>query len=84
MALFFKSLEFKVAKAVTKEFVDAYGDEVTWSEATTKDYEANIKAQYGLTHVLNDDDLSRVINCESAFEVSNDLLITHEGTSQVK
>ena len=37
-----------------------------------------------MTQVLNDDDLSRVINYKSAFEVWNDSLITHEGTSQVK
>jgi len=49
-----------------------------------KDYEANAKAQYALTQVLNDDDLSRVINCKSAYEVWNALIITHEGTSQVK
>jgi len=33
---------------------------------------------------LNDDDLSRVINCKSTYEVWNDLIITHEGTFQVK
>jgi len=33
---------------------------------------------------LNDDDLSRVINCKSTYEVWNDLIVTHEGTSQVK
>jgi len=33
---------------------------------------------------LNDDDLSHVINCKSTYEVWNDLIITHEGTSQVK
>ena len=49
-----------------------------------KDYQANEKAQYALAQALNDDDLSRVINCKSAFEVWNDFLITHEGTSQVK
>ena len=32
----------------------------------------------------NDDNLSCVINCKSAYEVWNDLIITHEGTSQVK
>ena len=52
--------------------------------ATAKDYEANAKAQYALTQALNDDDLSHVINCKSAFEAWNDLLITHEGTSQIK
>jgi len=42
------------------------------------------KAQYALTQVLNDDDLSRVINCKSAYEVWNDLTITRDGTFQVK
>jgi len=37
-----------------------------------------------MTQALNVDDLSHVINCKSAFEAWNDLLITHEGTSQVK
>ena len=78
MTLFLKSLRFRVAKAVTKEFVEPHSDENTWSE------EANAKTQYALTQALNDDDLSRVINCKSVFEVWNDLIITHEGTSQVK
>ena len=84
MNLFLKSLGVKVAKAITKEFVESHGDEETWSDATAKDYEANAKAQYALTQGLNGDDLSRVINCKSAFEVWNYLIITYEGTSQVK
>ena len=82
--LFLKSLGVRVAKAITKEFVEPHGDENTWSEATAKDYEANVKTQYALTQTLNDDDLSCVINCKSAYEVWNDLIITHEGTSQGK
>ena len=69
IALFLKSLEIKVAKAITKEFVEPQGDEDTWSDAIAKDYEANAKAQYVLTQTLNDDDLSRVINCKLAYEV---------------
>jgi len=84
MNLFLKSLGVKVAKAITKEFIEPHSDEDTWSEATTKDYEANAKTQYALTQALNDDDLSRVINCKYAYEVWNDLIITHEGPSQVK
>ena len=76
MTLFLKSLGVRVAKAITKEFIEPRDDEDTWSEATTKDYEANTKAQYALTQALNDDDFSRVINCKSTFEVWNDLLIT--------
>ena len=52
------------------------------AEATATDYEANTKAQYALTQALNDDDLSRVINCKIAYEIWNDLIITREGTSQ--
>jgi len=67
MNLFLKSLRVRVAKAITKEFVEPHSDENTWSEATAKDYEANAKAQYALTQVLNDDDLSCVINCKSTY-----------------
>ena len=49
-----------------------------------KDYEVNARAQYALTQALNEDDRSRVIDCKSAYEVWNVLIITHEGTSQVK
>jgi len=38
MNIFLKSLGVRVAKAITKEFVEAHGDEDTWSEATAKDY----------------------------------------------
>jgi len=44
MTLFLKSLGFRVAKAITKEFVKPHGDEDSWFEATAKDYEANTKA----------------------------------------
>ena len=71
-----KVLRFRVVKVVTKEYVGPHGDEDTWSEFTAKDYEANARAQYALTQYLNDDDLSRVINCKSAYEVWNDLIIT--------
>ena len=84
MNLFLKSLEVRVAKAITKKLIELHGDEDTWSEATAKDYEANAKVQYALIQALNDDDLSRVINCKSTYEVWNDLINTHEGTSQVK
>ena len=84
MTLFLKSIGVRVAKAITKEFVEFHGDEDRWSEATAKHYKVNAKAQYALTQALNDDDLSHLINCKSAYEVWNDLIITHEGTSQVK
>jgi len=84
MNLFLKSLGVRVVKAITEEFVEPHGDEDTWSEVTAKDNETNAKAQYALTQALNDDDLSRVINCKSTYDVWKDLIITHEGTSQVK
>ena len=59
MTLFLKSLGVRVAKAITKEFAKCRSDVDTWFEAIAKDYEANAKAQYALTLVLNDDDLSR-------------------------
>ena len=53
MNLFLKFLGVKVAKAITKEFIEPHGDEDTWSEVTAKDYEANAKTQYALTQALN-------------------------------
>ena len=82
MTLFLKFLGVRVVKAITKDFIEPQGDE--WSDAMAKDYEANAKAQYALTQALDDDYLSRVINCKYAYEVWNDLIITHEETSQVK
>ena len=84
MNIFLKSLGVRVAKAFTKEFNKPHGDKDTWSEATVKNYEANAKSQYALIQALNDNDISRVINCKSVYEVLNDLIIIHDGTSQVK
>ena len=84
MNLLLKSIRIRVAKGITKEFIEPHGDEDTWSEATAKNYEANSKTQYALIQALNDDNLSHIINCKSAYEVWNDLIITHEGTAQVK
>ena len=78
------NLFLKFLGVVAKEFIEPHSDEDIWSEVTAKDYETNAKAQYVLTQTLNDDDLSCVINCKSAYEVWNDLIITHEGTYQVK
>ena len=69
MTLFLKSLGFRVGKVVTIKIVEPHRDVDTWSKATTKDYEANAKAQYALTQALNDNDLSRVINCKSVYKV---------------
>ena len=68
MNIFLKFLEVRVVKAITKEFIEPHDDEDTWSKATAKDYEVNAKALYALTHALNDDDFSRVINFKSAYE----------------
>ena len=58
MNLCLKSLGVRVARAITKEFIEPLTDEISWSEDTTKDYEANARAQYSLTQALNEDDLS--------------------------
>jgi len=49
-----------------------------------KKFEANAKAHYALIATLNDDDISRVINCKFACEIWSNLLATNEGTSQIK
>jgi len=59
--LFLESLSVRVAKTISKEFVEPYGDEKTWYEAIAKDYKANSKAQYALTQALNDDDLHMLL-----------------------
>jgi len=69
---------------MTKPFSVPAGDENTWSDFTTKDFDANAKAHYALLQALNDDDIARVINCKSTYEIWLHLMITHEGTSQVK
>jgi len=43
MTLFLKTLEFRVVKAVTKEFLESHSNENTGSEAIAKDYEANLR-----------------------------------------
>jgi len=81
MALFLKSLRSKVAKAVTKGFKEPQGDEDTWSEIENKEFDAKSKAHYALMQALNDDHLSHVINCISAYEFWQFLITIHEGTS---
>jgi len=44
MNLVLKFLGVRVAKAITKEFIEPHSDEDTWSETTAKDYEVNINA----------------------------------------
>jgi len=69
---------------VTKPFSISISDENTWSDITTKEFDANAKAHYALLQALNDDDIAMVIYCKSAYEIWTYLAVTHEGTSQVK
>jgi len=49
MTIFLKSLRVRVAKDITKDFIEPQGDEDTWSDVMAKDCEANAKAQYTRT-----------------------------------
>ena len=49
-----------------------------------EEFNANARAHYALLQALNDDDTSRVIHYKSAYEIWTHLLVTYEGTSQVK
>ena len=69
---------------VTKLFIVPDSDEDTWSKIATKEFDANAKAHYALFQALNDDDVDRVIHCEFALDIWSHLVVTHEGTSQVK
>jgi len=84
MTVFLQSLGNQVAKAVTKPFSVPSGDEDTWSDIATKEFDANAKAYYALLQALNDDDIARVIHCKFTYEIWSHLVVTHEGTSQVK
>jgi len=84
MTEFLHSLGSRVAKVVIKPFSVSIGDEDTWSDITTKEFDANAKAHYALLQALNDDDIARVIHCKSAHEIWTLLVVTHEGTLQVK
>ena len=83
MTVFLQSLRSRVAKAVTKPFSVPTGDEDTWSDITTKEFDANAKVHLycfkpwtmttyqGHSLQIRLQDLSH-------------LVVTHEGTSQVK
>jgi len=47
---------------VTKPFSVPIGDDDTWSDIATREFDANAKAHYALFQVLNDDDIARVIH----------------------
>ena len=80
MTIFLQSLGNQVAKAVTKSFSVPNGDVDTWSEITTKEFDANAKTHYVLLQALNDDDIARVIYCKSDHEIWSHMVVTHEGT----
>ena len=84
MIVFLQSLGSRVLKVVTKPFSVPTGDEDTWSDIATKKFDANAKAHNVLLLALNEDDLARVIHCKSAYEIWSHLVVTQEGTSQVK
>ena len=67
-----------------KPFSIPDGDDYTWSDIATKEFDANSKTRYVLFQALNDDDIVRVIHCKFAYEIWSHLMVTHEGTSQVK
>ena len=48
MTIILQSLGSPVAKAVTKSFSAPLGDEDTWSDIATKEFDANAKAHYAL------------------------------------
>jgi len=81
MTLFLQSLRSRVAKAVTKPISVPAGEEDTWSDIATKEFDANAKAHYALLQALNDDDIARVIHCKSAYEIWSHLVVTPSGHS---
>ena len=84
MTVFLQSLRSRVVKAVTKHFSVPTSDQDTWSDISTKEFDANVKAYYALLQVLNNEDIPRVIHSKSAYEIWSHLVVTHKGTSQVK
>ena len=69
---------------MTKPFSVPAGDEDTWSDIATNEFDLNAKARYAILQALSDDDIGRVIHCKSAYEIWRHLVVTHERTSQVK
>jgi len=75
ITIFLQSLGSRVAKAVIKPFSVPAGDENTWSDIATKEFDANAKAHYALFQALKDDDTARVIHCKSAYEIWSHLVV---------
>ena len=69
---------------VTKPFSVPNGDDDTWSDIVTKEFDPNAKAHYVLLQIVNDDDIARVIYCKFTHEIWSHLVVTHNGISQVK
>jgi len=67
---------------VTKPFSVPDGDEDTWSNVATKEFDVNARVYYALLQALND--IARVIHCKFAYEIWSHLVVTHKETSQVK
>ena len=81
ITIFLQSLGSRVAKVVTEPFSILVGDQDTWSDIATKEFDANTKAHYALLQVLNDDNIVRVIHYKSTYEIWSYLVVTHEGKS---
>ena len=64
MTVFLQFLGSRVAKVVTKSFIVPSGNEDTWFDIATKEFDANAKAHYTFLQALNDDDIARVIHCK--------------------
>ena len=71
MIVFLQSLGSRVAKAVIKPFSVPVGDEDTWSDIFTKEFDANTKAHHALLQALNDDDIARSFIANSPMRFSH-------------
>jgi len=69
MTVFLQYLSSCVAKAISKPFVYPEDDEDSWSDITTRKYDANSKTHYALLQALNDDNISRVIHCTFTYHI---------------
>ena len=84
ITMLLQSLGSQVTKVVTKPFSVPTGDEDTWSDIITKEFDTNAKAYYALLQALNDDNIARFIHCKLSYEIWTYLVVTHDGTSQAK
>jgi len=79
MIVFLQSLGSQVAKAVTKSFGVPVGDEDTWFDIATKEFDVNAKAHYALLQALNEN-IARIIHYKFVYEIWSHLVVTHKGT----